>query len=315
MKMAAIGTAQDPARAVALKLLAVALFVAMGACVKAARDVVPTGEAVFFRSLFALPPILVYAWWRGRVVEALTAHDKAAHLWRGLCGAAAMWLGFTALGLLPLPELIAINHAVPLITTALAAWLLGETVRLYRWSAVVVGLLGVLVMLRPRLGALAERGFDDAAALGAAAALCGTALMGLAAIQVRRLVQTETTMSVVFWFTLICTASGLATLPFGWVAPAGKLMWLLITAGLLGGTAQILLTESYRRADASTLAPFDYSSLLYGVLIGWAVFGEVPGVDVTIGAAIVVAAGLFIIYREHRLRIDRSRQRSVGGAT
>lgn len=309
----AAATSQNPARGITLKLVSVLLFTIMAACVKAARSEAPPGETVFFRSFFAIPPILLYAWMRGRMGEVFVARDPLAHATRGVVGVAAMFAGFAALGYIPLPELVAINFAAPLMATGLAAILLGETVRLFRWTAVGVGLLGVVVMIEPRLTLAAGGDMDDGAAIGAGFAMAGAALMAFATIHIRRLVKTETTLSIVFWFSTTCTLVGLATAPFGWAWPNGFTFLLLVAAGLLGGVAQILLTESYVHADASTLAPFDYSSMLYALLIGWLVFAETPETQVLLGAGIVIAAGLYIIHRERRLHIDRSRARSAGG--
>ena len=306
------GMAPNPTRGIALKLASVLLFTVMAACVKAAREVAPPGETVFFRSFFAIPPIIAYAWLRGRLGEVFVARDPLAHATRGVVGVAAMFCGFFALGYMPLPELISINFAAPLMATGLAAILLGEKVRLFRWTAVAVGLAGVIVMIQPRLTLFADGAVSDAEAIGAGFALAGAALMAFATIHIRRLVRTETTLSIVFWFTMVCTLAGLSTAPFGWAWPDGATFALLVTAGLLGGVAQILLTESYVHADASTLAPFDYSSMLYGLAIGWIVFAEIPSLQVLVGAAIVIGAGLFIIWRERQLRIDRSRPRSAG---
>ena len=308
----AVGHRHNPALGIGLKLAAVLLFTLMASCVKAARGEAPPGEAVFFRSFFALPPILLYAWARGRLGEVFVARDPLAHATRGVIGVAAMFCGFFALGYLPLPELIAINFAAPLMATALAAILLGERVRLFRWTAVGIGLLGVIVMIEPRLTLAAGGGLGDSEALGAALALAGAALMAFATIHIRHLVRTETTLSIVFWFTITCTVTGLLTAPFGWAWPSGPVFWLMVAAGLLGGAAQILLTESYVHADASTLAPFDYSQMLYGLMIGWLVFAETPGLQVLFGAVIVVGAGLYIIRRERQLRIDRAKPRSAG---
>ncbi len=177
--------ASSPLRGIVLKLLSIAIFAVMTACVKAARDVAPAGEAVFFRSFIALVPVLGYAAWRGRVAEAVFTRNVRGHAWRGVIGASAMGLSFAALGLLPLPEVIAISFAAPILTVVLAIFLLGEVVRLYRWTAVVVGLIGVLVMVWPRLTLIGE-GVESAAALGAMLMLASALLMALAQIHVRR---------------------------------------------------------------------------------------------------------------------------------
>jgi len=302
--------ALNPVRGILLKLASVALFSVMAACVKAARDVAPAGEAVFFRSFVALLPVLAYAAWRGPIREAVVTRNIRGHFWRGVVGASAMACGFTALGLLPLPEVIAIGFAAPLIATVLAVFLLGEVVRAYRWTAVVIGLIGVMVMVWPRLTLIRGAGLSDAAAVGAAFALSGAFLMALAQIQVRWLTRTEATLAIVFWFHIACSVAALVTLPFGWIWPNGQTWLLLITAGLFGGTAQIFLTESYRQAEASTIAPIDYASMLFGLGIGYFVFAEVPSALVLGGAAIVIAAGLFILMRERRLGILAQRARA-----
>ena len=140
-------------------------------------------------------------------------------------------------------------------------------------------------------------------------------LMALAQIHVRWLAKTEPTLAIVFWFHISCTLGSLISIPFGWVWPDPRLWLLLVTAGVFGGIAQILLTESYRNADASTLAPFDYSSMIYGLLIGYFIFAEVPATMVLIGAAIVISAGLFILYREHQLGILAAKSRAKPGMT
>ena len=157
----------DPTRGIALKLASVFLFTLMAACVKVAREVVPPGEVVFFRSLLAIPPIIIYALWLGKLHEAFRVNDRFAHLNRGLVGVAAMGCSFAALGFLPLPEVIAIGFAAPLIATALAALMLGEQVRAFRWTAVMVGLIGVAIMIWPRLTVLTSGELSRGEALGA----------------------------------------------------------------------------------------------------------------------------------------------------
>lgn len=300
----------DPTRGIVLKLASIFLFTLMAACVKVARDVVPAGEVVFFRSLLAIPPIIIYALWLGKLQEAFHVNDRFAHLNRGLVGVGSMGLGFAALGLLPLPEVIAIGYAAPLIATALAALMLGEQVRAFRWTAVIVGLAGVMIMIWPRLTVLTAGELSSGEALGAWLAILAALLVGLVTIHIRKLTRTETTLSIVFWFAVVSTVASLTTIPFGWVWPDTRTMLFLIGSGLLGGSAQILMTESYRSADASTLAPMEYSSMVYGLGIGYLFFAEFPSFQVLIGASIVIASGLIIIHREHRLGRDRARERA-----
>jgi len=289
-----------------LKVLSVTLFVLMFSCIKAAGDAVPTGEIVFFRSIFALPPILLWVGIRGGLPRMLKTNNPWGHARRGLAGVAAMSLGFIAIGLLPLSEVVAIGYAAPLFATFLAALILKERLRLYRMTAIALGLIGVLLVLSPRLGLLdSGEGTTRLQSIGAVAALTAALLSAFAQVFTRRLVATETTAAIAFWFTITSTGCALLTLPFGWTVPPLEAALLLALAGLLGGIGQILLTESYRHAELAVIAPFDYSSILLSLAIGWFVFGEAATPTVLIGASIVVAAGLVILYREHRLGLAR----------
>jgi drug/metabolite transporter (DMT)-like permease len=220
-----------------------------------------------------------------------------------------MFLNFAALARLPLVDATAIGFAAPLITVAFAAIFLGERVRVYRWSAVAVGFAGVLVMLWPHFDLRHWTVAGSAtAAVGALCALAAAFTNAGSVIQTRRLTDTETTSSIVFYFSLICALGGLATLPFGWHSPDYVEFAALVTLGLLGGLAHILLTESYRFAPASLVAPFDYSTMLWAALLGYALWGELPTIYVYVGGAIVAAAGLFVIARERYLGLKRQRE-------
>lgn len=302
-----------PMRGIGLKVVSVVVFIAMASLIKAVDGRVPPGEVVFFRSFFALPVILVWLTLRREMPAGLRTQNPLGHLWRGFAGTTAMGLGFAGLALLPLPEVTAIGYAAPLLTVVFAAMFLGEQVRAFRLIAVVVGLAGVLIVLSPRLGAFGSESDAEGvrATLGAIVVLGGAVFNALAQVFVRKLVGTERTSTIVLYFSL--TASGLAllTLPFGWVVPDPGDAALLILAGLLGGVGQIFLTASYREADASVVAPFEYVSILFALAIGFAVFDEVPTPTMLAGAGIVIAAGIAIIWRERQLGIERARQRQA----
>jgi drug/metabolite transporter (DMT)-like permease len=300
----------NPLHGILLKLGSVTIFVLMAALIKATADEVPPGEQVFFRSLFAIPVILIWLMRRGELSSGLRTARPMGHVFRGLMGTAAMGLGFAGLGLLPLPEVTAIGFAAPLLTVIFAAMFLGEDVRAFRLATVALGLVGVLVVLSPRLGQVGD-GLSTAQTLGAVITLMGAMCAALAQIFIRKLVQEESTSAIVFWFSITATMLSLVTLPFGWVMPSPGTAALLVLAGLMGGVGQILLTSAYRFADASLVAPFDYAAMLFALAIGYGVFGEVPTLTMLIGAAIVIAAGFLIIWREHRLGLERSRQRKA----
>ncbi len=299
----------QPVRGILLKISSVLVFIVMASLIKYTSGTIPPGEAVFFRSLFAMPVILAWLGWRHELHKGLRAAQPMGHVWRGVVGTMAMGLGFAGLAFLPLPEVTAIGYAAPLLVVIFAAMFLGEDVRLFRISAVVVGLIGVLIVLSPRLSLGAD--LSHAEALGAVLVLGGAVFAALAQIFVRKLVATESTSAIVFYFSLTATLLSLITLPFGWVLPSPSQLALLILAGLLGGVGQILLTSSYRHADASVIAPFEYVSILFALGIGYWVFSEVPTLSMLGGALLVVLAGIMIIWRERQLGIERARQRKA----
>jgi drug/metabolite transporter (DMT)-like permease len=298
-----------PLRGMAFKLGSVAVFTAMAALIKAAGDT-PPGQIVFYRSFFALLPILLFFALTGGLRTALKANDPAGHGWRALVGVCAMASGFYALTQLPLPEATALGFASPLFVVAMSALFLGEPVRAFRWLAVAAGLVGVLIILWPRI-ASSVGPTGDHALLGVAAALAGAFFAAIAMLAVRRLVKTESTPTIVIWFSILATLLSLLTIPFGWAALDTQQAMLLATAGMAGGVAQIMLTESYRHAEASVLAPFEYASILFATLLGTLFFDEAPNSWTISGAAIVIAAGILIIWREGRLGLRRGPIKAV----
>jgi drug/metabolite transporter (DMT)-like permease len=299
-----------PLRGIALKLASVMVFIVMASLIKSTAQHVPAGQAVFFRSFFAIPVIMAWLAWRKELATGLKTVQPLGHVWRGVVGTMAMGLGFAGLGYLPLPEVTAIGYAAPLLTVVFAAMFLSEEVRAFRISAVILGMIGVLIVLAPRLSIDPETA-SIAEALGAMLVLGGAVFAALAQVFVRKLVMTEQTSAIVFWFSITATVMSLITLPFGWVWPTLGEASVLVGAGLLGGLGQILLTSSYREADASLVAPFDYASMIFALGIGYFVFAEVPTLTMLGGAALIVAAGILIIWRERRLGLERAKQRKA----
>jgi drug/metabolite transporter (DMT)-like permease len=301
----------NPLRGIGLKVLSVFVFTMMAICIKASAPHVPPGQAVFFRSFFAIPVILVWLVLSSNLGHGLDTLYPMGHVWRGLVGTMAMGLGFTALGLLPLPEATALGYAAPLLTVIFAAMFLGEEVRIFRLSAVAVGLVGVVIVLLPRLTVTSLGDASIYHAVGAMAALGGAVFAALAQVFVRKLIKTEGTAAIVFYFSTTASVLALLTLPFGWVVPSVGEAALLVGAGLFGGFGQILLTESYRHAETGVIAPFEYVSMLLSLILGYVVFSEVPTLPMLSGALLIVSAGLFIIWRERRLGIQRAAARKV----
>lgn len=298
----------SPLRGIALKLASVFLFMVMASLIKASSATVPPGEAVFFRSFFAIPVILGWLAWRHDLSTGLKARSMSGHVWRGVIGVAAMGCGFAALGLLPLPEVTAIGYASPLLVVIFAAVLLGEKVRVVRLTAVGIGLVGVLIVLWPRLS-VSEGLAGNAALVGVALTLASAALRALAQVHVRRMVASETPSSIVFWFSATAAALSLVTAPFGWVVPDPGVAAMLIGAGLIGGAAQIILTSAYRHSEAALLAPLEYTSILFALLIGYVVFSETPTGAMLLGSAVVILSGVLIIWRERQLGLQRGKAR------
>ena len=299
----------QPLRGIALKVCAVIVFMAMASVIKLVAAEIPPGETVFFRSAFALPVILIWLAVTGELRAGIATANPQGHFWRGLMGTGAMACGFAGLGLLPLPEVTAIGYAAPLLTVIFAAMFLGEQIRAFRIIAVGLGLVGVMIVLSPRLTALRSGDVVATEAFGAMVVLIGAIFTALAQVFVRKLVAEERTTAIVFWFSVNSALLSLISLPWGWVLPAPGTAALLVLTGLLGGVGQVLLTSSYRYADASVIAPFEYFSMILALLVGYFAFGETPTLVVLAGAALVVSAGILIIWRERQLGLERARQR------
>jgi len=291
--------------------VSVAIFVAMSSFLKAAGQL-PAGQLVFFRSFFAILPVLAYLADRRDLRIALNTKRPLGHIARGVIGVCAMGMSFFALTRLPLPEAITLNYAQPLFVVVFSALFLGETVRIHRWTAVAVGLVGVLIVSWPKLSLLTGGTTIGSGELaGVIAALGAAAMAAVAMLQVRSLVRTESSAVIVIWFSLTASVAGLLTLPFGWQAIDAWQAGFLISAGICGGIAQIFMTEAYRHAEASTVAPFEYTSIILAIVVGYLAFGEEPTVYIIVGGAIVIGAGVFIVWRERKLGIERRRARKA----
>jgi len=305
------GRVNAPMHGIVLKVVSVCCFVVMSTLLKATLTI-PSGQMVFFRSFFALIPVLLWLAWRGRLRDAFATSRPAGHVVRGLVGVASMSCGFFALTRLPLPEATAISYAAPLLIVVFSALLLHERVHVFRWSAVLVGMAGVLIILWPRLTLFSGGPAPgDAEAVGALAAICAAVLSAFAMLQVRTLVQTERSETIVTYFFISASILSLVTVPLGWVWPSPQQALLLVGAGIFGGIGQLLLTSCYRYADMSVIAPFEYVSLILTIVIGFLVFGDVPTLAMLAGALIIVASGIAVILREHVLGLDRTRAKQA----
>jgi len=282
------------------KVVAMLMFAIMFASVRWLGPHFPIGEIVFFRSALGLPVIVVAAYFSGGL-HLLATKRVDSHALRSIAGVISMYCNFTAYTLLPLADVTAIGFAAPLFIVVLAALFLRERVHIYRWSAVVIGFIGVLVIVGP------GQRIASGATIGVVYALVSAALAAVAMIFLRRMSAHEHSTAIAFYFMLTAASVSLFTLPFGWNFPTGTEGWILVASGLSGGIGQLFLSFSYRYGEASLLAPFDYTAMIWAVALGYFVFGELPMANVWMGAAIVIAAGLLILWREHRLKLARDR--------
>ncbi len=275
----------------------VAFFAVMNVFVKLAAEEASTAQIIFFRSFFALLPLLIMMRKMGGF-SLLKTQKHFGHFWRGIVGLAAMACFFISFAMLPLANATAIHFAAPLILTVLAIPLLKEKVGLPRWSAVIVGLCGVMIMLSPS-SSHADIG-DSAYFTGSLIAFAAAFLSALAMIFVRKLGATEHALTIVFYFSLYGTLGGLIAMFFYWQPLSLYSLSLLIATGVLGGVAQILLTYSYTLGPASYVAPFSYLAMVFAIGADILVWGIWPAWHIYPGSAIIMGSGLFILYREMR---------------
>jgi drug/metabolite transporter (DMT)-like permease len=251
----------------------------------------PIWQIVFCRSLFSLVPILVIALNTGGL-RRLATRRPVAHFLRSSIGLASLFCFFYAFREMPLADAMALSFSAPLFVTALSVPLLGERVGVHRWGAVMVGFVGVVVMIQPGSGL-----FQPIAFLVLASAL----FYALAIVLIRRLSESEPSVTIVFYFSLFGTVIGGLILPFDHVWPTS---WqdagLFVLLGVMGGAAQLLMTQAYKHADAAVIAPFDYTAMLWAVAIGFIGWGDWPQPAVFLGVAVVIASGLYILHRETR---------------
>lgn len=284
---------QRPLAGIALRLLTALLLALMFALVKLAADRgVHLVESLFYRQIgSALCAVGLVA--AGPGFASLRTRRVGAHVGRMALGITAMALNFLAMILLPLAEATAIGFTVPIFSTVLAALVLGERTGRWRWGAVAAGFAGVLLIVQPGSGSVAVG--------GVAVALVAALLTAAVTVVIRRLGATEKASTTVFWFAfsslvplgLLMLAFGRAHDPATWAILAGL--------ALAGGLAQLSLTQSLRLAPVALVMPMDYTSLLWATLLGAWLFADLPAAGTWLGAPVIVASGLVILWREHHL--------------
>ncbi|KAA0013832.1 DMT family transporter [Billgrantia pellis] len=294
-----------PTAGILLRLLSGLLFAAMMVSIKAVGDEVPLGQTVFFRSAFALLPIVIFLVLRGQFPAGLGTRRPMGHLLRSGLGAAAMFASFASLALLPVAEATLLMQLTPVLMAFGGVVLLGEPFTCQRAGALMLAVAGIAVLILPSLGSDAGSMRFEGYVLGLLAAL----LSAGALLTVRRISRTETAASIAFYFVVISTLAGLATLPWGWAALTGSQWWLLVLSGLFGGAAHIAMTLALRYAEASRLAPFEYVAMVWPVLADLLIFG-LPLASGFLLALPLILGGAGLAALEGRgLRLKRSLRR------
>ena len=276
------------------KLLSVVFLSSMGACVKHLGDAIPVGQTIFVRGVISVVVLAAVAWWT-EGLQILKTSNLRSHAVRSLAGTASMFCWLTALALIPLANFTAISFTAPMFLTVLAMVFLREAIHAYRWTALAMGFIGVLITIGPQVTLGGNH-------LGVLVAFGAAMFSALAMLFLRSMSGSggEHPITITFYFSATTMICGAATAVAGWPMPTAE-QWLFIAlVGVFGVTGQLLMTLSYRFAEVSTIAPLDYTNLLWAVLFGYYFFGEVPHWSMWIGAPLVIAAGLIILWREYR---------------
>jgi drug/metabolite transporter (DMT)-like permease len=283
-----------PVVGVLLKLSSVVLLSCLAACVKYLGDGVPTGQLIFARGLISMA-VLGFIAWHFHGFKVLRTERLRSHAVRSLAGTASMFCWFTALTMIPLADFTAISFTAPMFLTLLAMLFLRERIHAYRWTALVIGFVGVLITIGPHLTL-------GGSSLGVLVSLGAAVFSALAITTLRSMSGSggEHPLAITFYFSLTTVICSALTAFGGWPMPTGEQWLFIVVAALFGVSGQLLMTMSYRYAEASTLAPLDYTNLLLAVALGYYFFAEVPHWSMWIGAPLVIAAGLIILWREYR---------------
>lgn len=276
---------------IAMMLGATFAFALMDACMKQLATHYPPVQVAFLRGAAALPFVFAWVGYRERRYGVLVEVRWGWHLLRGVLAITMLSSFIFALARMPLSEAYTLFFIAPLLITALSAPLLGESVSRAKWIAILAGFIGVIIALRPGM---------DTDLLSAFAALVGASCYALNAITTRILGRTDSTAAMAFWFTaMLAIGAGVLSIP-GWQPLQLIDAWWIAGVGFTGAIAQLLLTSAFRIAPAALLAPFEYSALIWGVLLDIIIWQLLPSPVVFVGGGIIIASGLFLLNRERR---------------
>ena len=290
MRVPPADTSLSPGRGITFTILGGALLTTNDAVLKWLTSDYPVGQLMFIRGLFVFLPVMLIAW-RAGGFGLIRVHSFRNQSLRAGFAFTSGFLFITGISFLPLADALAITFAGPLFVTALASPMLGEHVGWRRWSAVLVGFAGVVVMLRPGAEAV-----QWAALFPLGASLAGA----LRDLTTRKMAGQETSVSIMCFSTAVIVLAGLCTWPFGWAPLVLEDLGLMALSGMLVGGAHYLLIERFQWAEAALLAPFKYINMIWAVLLGFVIWGDLPDAWTLSGAGFVIVCGLYIIRRESR---------------
>ena len=279
-----------PGFGINLRILSGVMMAGMYVCVKAVSGDIPVGEIVFFRSFFALIPLVVFLWIRHEFPNGLATNRPLDHFLRASFGALALFASFAAIARLNVAEAILIAQLSPVLMALTAVFLLSERLTSWRAGGLALGFTGVIVLVWPELTAA---GVERSRLIGYGIGLFAAAFSAFALIMVRSLNRTESPGAIALYFVLASMIGALLTIPFGWIMPDVKTLLFLIGAGLFGGFGHIAMTLAFRYAEASRLAPFEYIGLLWVVLADLLVFKLPLSASFLFAAPLVLAGAAF----------------------
>ena len=273
-------------------IASVTCFSIMDICVKW-LDYYPVGQVLFFRFFIGFIPIF-FIIPRDKIFNFYKTSRPGLHAFRAICGALAIIALFYGLRELPLADVISLTFGGPIFVTIASIFFLSERVGIKRWSAVFLGFFGMLLIVQP---AFKEVNYFYIAPI----IFC--IFFACVAISVRSLSKTEANYTIAFYFTFLCTVLGLGSIFFvEWIMPTKVDFLIFLIIGLSGSIANLLLTQSYRLAEASLVTPIKYLSLVFAIIFGFLIWSEVPKVLTLLGAGLVILSSLIIFVRENRLK-------------
>lgn len=282
----------NAARSGVYAVLSCGVLALMDMSAKILASSIPIVEIVFFRHLFGLIFLLLLTFGKGEWIPIRSA-DLISHTPRAVCGVLSLVGIFYGLSKLSLADVVAIGFSSPLFAVALSRWILGEPLRFAELVAMCVGVVGVLIIVRPSFQFLNLAGLTVVAASG---------LHALSNVFIRRLSCSYTDLQISYYYSLISVIMCGVIVPFFLVDPTGPELILLAIMGCLGGLGQILLTTAYRLSAVAVVAPLTYSSVLFAAGIDYLAWGTYPGENVVVGAAIIAASGFYIVHGRSKSR-------------